>query len=81
MTVPDLEVWQHPGKRSWWEPLVRERVPFVPDDPLAVQIRHFCAVIRGEEAPLVTGREGLQTLRVIRAVGEAMQSGARVMLA
>lgn len=78
LTIPALELWSHPDKRGWWEPLRRERIPFVPEDPLQAQIRHFCAVIRGEEAPLVSGREGLATLAVIEAMKRAARSGAPV---
>jgi len=38
------------------------------EDPLRRQIAHFSRVIRGEEAPLVSGREGLETLRVIEQI-------------
>jgi len=80
LTIPQLEVWSNPGKRSWWEPLTRERVLFVPEDPLKVQIRHFCDVIRGAEEPLVSGREGLNTLKVITAVKQAAETGQLVCL-
>lgn len=78
LTVPQLEVWSYPGKRSWWEPLTRETVPHQPGDPLEAQIRHFCAVIRGEAKPLVSGREGLNTLKVIAAVNESAATGAMI---
>lgn len=78
LTIPQLELWSHSDKRGWWEPLRRERIPFVPEDPLQLQIRHFCAVIRGEEEPLVSGREGLATLAVIEAVKQAAHSGGAV---
>ena len=35
------------------------------DHLLALQIEHFAAVIRGDTKPLVSGRDGLQNLRVI----------------
>ena len=81
LTIPALELWSHSDKRGWWEPLKRERIPFVPEDPLQAQVRHFCAVIRGEEAPLVSGREGLATLAVIAAVKQAARSGGPVEIA
>nr|WP_047577251.1 Gfo/Idh/MocA family oxidoreductase [Methylobacterium sp. ZNC0032] len=81
LTIPALELWRHSDKRGWWEPLQRERIPFVPENPLQAQVRHFCAVIRGEEAPLVSGREGLATLAVIEAVKGAARSGAPVEIA
>lgn len=78
LTIPALELWNHSDKRGWWEPLKRERIPFIPEDPLQAQIRHFCAVIRGDEEPLVSGREGLATLAVIAAVKQAARSGGSV---
>jgi predicted dehydrogenase len=78
LTIPQLEVWSNPGKRSWWEPLVREPVPVVQEDPLKVQIRHFCAVIRDGAEPIASGREGLGTLKVIAAVQRSAQSGELV---
>ncbi len=44
-------------------------------DPLARQIEHFGAVIRGEAKPLVTARDGLQNLRVVDAIVEAAKTG------
>lgn len=81
LTIPALELWNHTDKRGWWEPLRRERIPFIPEDPLRAQIRHFCAVIRGEEEPLVSGREGLATLAVIEAVKQAARTGGPVEVA
>lgn len=78
LTVPQLDVWFNSTKRSWWEPLARERVPVAQDDPLKLQIRHFCDVIRGQASPLVSGREGLETLKVIMAITEAAETGERI---
>jgi len=44
-------------------------------DPLARQLEHFCAVIRGEAQPLVNGRDAAQTLRVTLAIDEATRTG------
>jgi predicted dehydrogenase len=44
-------------------------------DPLANQIEHFAAVIRGEQESLVTCRDGLQNLRVTDAISEAARTG------
>lgn len=81
LTIPQLEVWSNPGKRSWWEPLVRERVPVVQEDPLRAQIRHFCDVIRNGANPIASGREGLNTLKVISAVQRSVEIGAMVEIA
>jgi predicted dehydrogenase len=80
LSIPKLEIWSNEGKRSWLEPLKVERVHAPRKDPLRLQVEQFCRVIRGEEAPLVPGSEGLATLRVIAAIQEAARGGARVRL-
>lgn len=81
LTVPYLDLWRNPTKPSWWEPLERERLPVTAEDPLGLQVRQFCRVIRGIEAPLVSGREGLETLKVSAAVKDAAATGRTVQLA
>jgi predicted dehydrogenase len=75
LTVPHLDLWHNKTRPSWWEPILRERLPMTAADPLALQIRNLCRVVRGIEAPVVSGREGLKTLKVIAAVKEAAASG------
>jgi len=78
LTIPHLDFWHNQNERSWWKPVHREHLSFEVQDPLALQIRHFCRVIRREEEPLVTGREGLSTLKVINSVKEAAATGQSV---
>lgn len=78
LSIPRLELWRNEGKRSWWEPFATERHVAALADPLALQIAQFARVIRGEEPPLVSGREGLTTLKVIDAVRRAASSGGTV---
>lgn len=68
LSVPDLTLWRHDDTRSWWEPISGETVPFEVAPPLERQLDDFVAVIRGEKSPLVSGREGLESLRVIEAI-------------
>ena len=81
LTIPHLDVWHNRGERSWLEPIHRERVRVERQDPLRLQVRQFCRVIRGLEQPLVSGREGLETLKVIAAVKEAAETGRMVRIA
>lgn len=78
LTIPYLDLWHNPTEPSWWEPIARERLPITLDDPLGLQVRQFCRVIRGIEPPLVSGREGLETLKVIVAVKQAAATGRLV---
>lgn len=70
-----LKYYTQDDDRSWYKPLVCETLELLRKDPLAEQIEHFGAVIRGEAEPLVTARDGLQNLRVTEAVVEAARCG------
>ena len=80
LTVPKLELWRYEGAKSWSAPLVKETIAVSADDPLTRQLRHFCRVIRGEEAPRITGADATRTLAATLAVKEAARSGRPVLL-
>jgi predicted dehydrogenase len=70
-----LKYYEKPEGRSWYNPFATKTIPLERADPLARQIEHFGAVIRGEARPLVTGRDGLQNLRVTDAIALAARTG------
>jgi predicted dehydrogenase len=78
--VPTMRLKYYATKedRSWWKPFQTATMPLERADPLARQIEHFAAVIRGDAEPLVSGRDGLQNLRVVDAIMQAARSGATV---
>lgn len=61
LAIPQLDLWHHPSKASWWAPIERERLSYEKEDPLGLQIANFCGVIRGTAELVVSGREGLKT--------------------
>lgn len=73
-----LKYYEKEEDRSWWKPYATRTVKVQQEDPLANQIEHFAAVIRGDAVPLVSARDGLQNLRVTEAISEAAQSGRLV---
>lgn len=80
LAVPTMRLKRYTKKedRSWWKPFKEETLPLERADPLTRQIEHFAAVIRGEAKPLVSGRDGLQNLRVTDAIVEAARIGSVV---
>ncbi|MET7247724.1 Gfo/Idh/MocA family oxidoreductase [Methylobacterium sp. EM32] len=80
LAVPTLRVKRYAKAeaRSWFEPFTCETLAVDRADPLAEQIAHFAAVIRGEAAPLVSARDGLQNLRVVDAIMQASRLGGTV---
>lgn len=73
--VPTMRLRTYPGERSWWQPFETETVDVESADPLARQLDHFGAVIRGEVPPRVTGFDALQTLKVTLAIAVAATTG------
>jgi len=80
LAVPTMRLKVYAGERSWWKPFREDVIDVERADPLARQLEHFCSVIRGETTPSVTGRDGLQTLRVTLAIHEAARTESSVHL-
>ena len=45
-----------------------------------MQVRHLCRVVRGQERPLVAGRDGFEALHVILAAKESAATGRIILL-
>ncbi|MEA5455917.1 Gfo/Idh/MocA family oxidoreductase [Sinomonas sp. JGH33] len=73
--VPTMRLRTFAGDASWWEPFESRTAAVERHDPLAAQLAHFAAVVRGDAEPLVTGRDGIQSLRVVEAILEAARTG------
>ena len=75
LSVPTMRLKVFAGTPSWWEPLETSTIEVDRTDPLANQIVHFTAVIKGESEPICSGRDGLDTIRVVDAVIESAATG------
>lgn len=80
LSLPDLTLWNNSKSRGWWEPINATTLPRDSSDPLVNQIQHFVAVITGNEHPLVSGEEGLKTLRVIESIQNSAKTGKTILL-
>jgi predicted dehydrogenase len=77
LSVPDMQLWQHPAKRSWWEPIESQTLAHASADPVEQQLLHFIELIAGRTKPLVTAQEGLKNIQVLDAIKEAARSKLR----
>ncbi|MEO8303790.1 MAG: Gfo/Idh/MocA family oxidoreductase, partial [Betaproteobacteria bacterium] len=73
--VPSMRLRTFAGPSSWYESMQATEVAVERTDPLVRQLDHFCAVIRGETPPRVTGRDATRTLSVTLAISEAARTG------
>jgi predicted dehydrogenase len=80
LSLPGLDVWHYAGERSWQASIERSQQAVSKQDALALQLRHFCAVARGEVEPLIDGREALRTLEATLAIARAATLGEPISL-
>lgn len=78
MSLPDLRVWRHDDAPDWWTPISARNLTCTMEDPLSVQMGHFARVLSGDEAPLVSGLEGLKSLEVVEAVALSSETGREI---
>lgn len=74
LSIPDLMLWAHDDKRSWWEPISARTLEVNPADAFALQFAHFLDVIGGA-VPLVSAREGRDSLVATLQVLDAPLKG------
>ncbi len=80
LSIPDLKLWSHAHSNSWWSPIAAQSYPRQYSDPLINQMIHFGEVIAGRESPLVSGAEGMKSLRVIEAIQDAAKDNVTIKL-
>ncbi|WPP46957.1 Gfo/Idh/MocA family oxidoreductase [Pseudomonas sp. AN-1] len=76
LSIPQLARWHYaePGA-GWHQPLLCSQESCVPGEALALQLRHFVRVARGEVAPLVSAADAGNTLALLEAIQRAAASG------
>jgi predicted dehydrogenase len=75
LSLPSLLLWRYAGERDLKRPMTQHAVGVAHRDPYTEQMHHFVRVIRGEEAPAVTGEDATRTLAATLAVHESARSG------
>ena len=83
LSVPTmrLKTYSNAQDRSWWKPFEMSIAAMTREDPLALQIEHFGAVIRGEVKPIVSARDGCINLRITNAIVESSCTGLTINIA
>lgn len=85
LAVPTLDLWRPLNEGDWRDPLVRHHLHTDRSSCYVNQVDNFVGMIRGQEEPLVGGRDGLMTLATIlaiaRAADERREVAVREMLA
>ncbi len=79
LDFPNLTMWTgEGGEPDWNHTMTAQAIDADLGDAFAAQCSHFCAVIRGDEAPRITASDATKTLQATLAVFEAAESGKRI---
>jgi predicted dehydrogenase len=87
LSFPQLAHYRHAGthreagRADWNHPLSVSYEARNPGDSYTNQLRHFAAVVRGAEQPLVTVDDAGRTLALIEAAQRASETGGAVAIA
>lgn len=63
---------------SWWTELTSSVLEYRREDPLEIQLEHFCDLIEGKCSPRVSAFDGMQNLKVIDAIQRSIELGEKV---
>jgi predicted dehydrogenase len=80
MSLPDLAFWTFDGKPEWTVPQVNRPLTISQSDCYVEQVRHFSAVIAGEETACITLADGAANIAVIEAIKRSQIINAPVAL-
>lgn len=65
LMFPSFNLIKHPSTKGWQYPVINESILDLNNlysDPLFLEMEHFCDVLEGKSAPLISAENGLQTL-------------------
>ena len=82
LSVPTMRIkrFADGAERSWWKELECSVHPLHREDPLILQLDHFCDLALGLAEPRVSAFDGMQNLRVVDAIERSIATGKLITL-
>ncbi|MDJ0612808.1 MAG: Gfo/Idh/MocA family oxidoreductase [Rhizobiaceae bacterium] len=73
ISFPSMSVWRHESAEGHWGTAITQHKPITDttmdgEVALSKQLEHFVDVVKGNTQPLVSARDGLQSVRVVEAI-------------
>ena len=76
---PNLKLWTYKKERSWWNKiLVKNNRDKKDSKTLVNQIDHFADVINKKAKPKVSGEDGLNLLKIFKAIEKSSKTGQKI---
>ncbi|MBN1647558.1 MAG: Gfo/Idh/MocA family oxidoreductase [Spirochaetales bacterium] len=82
LAFPKMELWKYRNRKDsgWQYPMDKLVHPVRHEDPLVLQLEHFCAVIQQKATPAVTAGDAAKTLEATLAVFDSARKGRAIQL-
>lgn len=82
LSVPTMRIkrFAEGVERSWWKELETSVHELKREDPLVLQLEHFCDLALGLAEPRVSAFDGMQNLRVVDAIERSIASAKLIQL-
>tara|TARA_X000001036_G_C20628198_1_gene786031 strand:- start:342 stop:1373 length:1032 start_codon:yes stop_codon:yes gene_type:complete len=71
LSIPELKIWHHEDQNDWRNLFKTKKLDYKTNNPLIDQLNHFCEIIESKIEPIVSGEEGLKSLKVIEAIKQS----------
>jgi predicted dehydrogenase len=80
LAIPTMKLQTYGAneERSWWNHIDESHISYTREDPIDLQLTHFCEVIAGQALPLVTPHDAFANMCVVDAILEASTSCQKV---
>ena len=79
LQFPNLKYWFYKKERSWWNKiLVKNNRDKKDSKTLVNQIDHFADVINKKAKPKVSGEDGLNLLKIFKAIEKSSKTGQKI---
>ncbi len=83
LRFPQMQVlsYSDPSRQGWHHPITAQGVKIAPaEDPYVREIKHFCQVVAGKEAPRISGEDARRTLEATLAIQRSGECGEPIRL-
>ena len=81
LALPSLTLYQHEGEANWKTPFVTSTLARKEQNSYIAQLESFAKVVRRDEEPRTSARDGYNSLAVATALVDSVESGSPVTVA
>ncbi len=76
---PNIKYWYNKGEGSWWKKIFYKKENMkLSTNTLVNQIEHLCDVVSKKSKPIISGDDGLMSLKIFEAIKRSAKNGKKI---